>query len=82
MKAEGVDGAVPAKQDVHRTSANVRNQLCALSVGLATVVQLLEDTIPVRLFTEKKHEINLAVIVDRQPLHPVHFLLPVMEVRY
>ena len=57
------------------------NQLCALGIGLATICQLFQDTIPICLLAEKQDEVNLAIVVDGQALHPIHFLFPIVKVR-
>ena len=80
VKAEGVNGAVPTEQDIDRSGAHMWDQLCTLGVGFAAVVQLFQYALPICLFAEEQQEVDLAIVVDGQALHPVHFLLPVMEV--
>ncbi len=82
MKAEGIDGAVPAEQDIDRAGAHMGHQPGALRVGLAHIVQLLEHPVPVPFLTEEQHEIDLALVLHGQALHPVHFLFPVLEIRH
>ncbi len=51
-----------------------------LGVGAAHVIQLFQHPVPVPLLAEEQDEVDLAVIVDGQALHPVHLLFPVLEI--